>query len=118
MSRPPASRPWLSDRGRYEEGQRLYDAFRERWPGWGFVGPSLAWTIYAGDWARFDSLSKRAEAAGWTAQEVTLRLLQLGRAVREKDPDYLALRVAGIEASLAETDASVGLADHGRAPRR
>jgi len=91
--------------GRYEEGQRLYDAFRERWPGWGFVGPSLAWTIYAGDWARFDSLSARAEAAGWTAQEVTLRLLQLGRAVREKDPDYLALRVAGIEASLAETGA-------------
>ena len=32
-------------------------------------------------------------------------MLQLGRAVREKDPDSLALRVAGIEASLAETGA-------------
>jgi TolB-like protein len=91
--------------GRYEEGQRLYDEFRERWPGWGFVVPSLAWAVYAGDWARFDSLSNRAEAAGYTAMEATRRVIELGRAVREKDAGHLALRLASLEANLAETGA-------------
>lgn len=91
--------------GRYEEGQRLYDEFRERWPGWGFVVPSLAWAVYAGDWARFDSLSKLAEAAGYTAMEATRRVIELGRAVREKDAGHLAPRLAGLEANLAETGA-------------
>jgi TolB-like protein/Tfp pilus assembly protein PilF len=106
----------LIRQGRYEEGQRLYDEFRERWPTWIFVVPSLAWSIYVGDWERFDRLTQLAEASAFTTAAEravgllgavrmgpTQRAIELGRAVRERDPKVLAKRVAEMAAEMAET---------------
>ena len=73
--------------GLYEESQRLFETFRARWPrDLGLTVMPLNLAAWTDDWARFETLAKRAEVAGIESPDLYWAL-RSGRAKRDGDPE-------------------------------
>ncbi|HEY2355904.1 MAG TPA: TIR domain-containing protein [Phenylobacterium sp.] len=89
--------------GRYEESQRLFDEFRDRWPDFiGFTTLALNMAAWHQDWVRFDALAKYVRDIG-PQDKLFAMLIRIGEAVRNPDPETLALVSQGLRNQLERT---------------